>query len=151
MCNLFVLTSRAPTLTLGKITSAVRETSVSRHNGSTIMSPFKPLNTIVLSWSEGVSGGILNWAQIIAERFLSDSYASDRCCFSNLVPLQAFFPYRQWMRSRKVKIAMASVTFQNIWLTIKKTYEQIIIYNSIAQSIINPLRRTRSIIIGIKL
>ena len=41
----------------GKITPAVREASVSRHNGGKLRTPLRYLHTIVLRWSEGFQGG----------------------------------------------------------------------------------------------
>ena len=49
-----------------KITSAARETGVSRHNRSPINDPLKPLNMIVISRSEGLQGA-LNLAPYDAE------------------------------------------------------------------------------------
>ena len=41
---------------LEKLASPVRETGLFRHNGGPIEHPFKPLNMIVLRWSEGFQG-----------------------------------------------------------------------------------------------
>ena len=46
------------------------------------MAPFKPLNTIVLCWSEGT----LNWSPMMpSNASLSDSYMSDSYIFSSLI------------------------------------------------------------------
>jgi len=56
---------------LEKNTPTVRETSTSRHNGRPIKASLKPLNTIVMRWSEGG----FNWSPIMPrDASLSDIY-----------------------------------------------------------------------------
>ena len=80
---------------LGKITSAVRLTGASRSNEAPIGTPFKVFNTIVMWWSEGFQGGhqssphddspeTIPHMNPHRDASLSDSYTSDRCCFSSL-------------------------------------------------------------------
>ena len=63
---------------LQKIPSAVRETGVSRHDCKSPLYDSAPMD-------RGVSGGTLNWAQMVAERgsIPSGSCTSDRCCISS--------------------------------------------------------------------
>ena len=58
-------------------TSTTSETGISRHNVQGT-----PLSLSVRYYCDvrGVSGCVFNWAHMIAAS-LSDSYASDRCCF----------------------------------------------------------------------
>ena len=66
---------------LQKITSAGRETGVSRHVvWVQLMTSTKPRNTIMQWWYEGFQGVPM----MARNASLSDSYTSDRCCFSRL-------------------------------------------------------------------
>ena len=63
---------------------AVRETSVSRHDGVKLRVPLKPLNRIVLWWSGGFQGALNLVPMMPRDASLSDSYTSDCCWFSSL-------------------------------------------------------------------
>jgi len=60
--------------------TAVRETSLSRHNRGSIEDTLKPQNTIVQWYTGGLRGPSIVPSPMIMRRF-----ASDRCCFSKLV------------------------------------------------------------------
>ena len=72
-----------------------RGTNVSRHKGSPIKGPH--LNPSIQYWCDGPNGFrcALNWAPVMPrDASLSDSYTSDRCCFSRLVLI--FFRIMLW-------------------------------------------------------
>ena len=80
-CNSFERTLRQNYSRLDNLTSAVGETSVSRHNGGPIKGPLQPFNTIAL-WCTGGFREALNWTTMMPRNAsLSVSYTSDRCLF----------------------------------------------------------------------
>ena len=64
-----------------KFTLAVREISVSWHNGGPIKGPLKPFDAIVLWWTRGFQGHPM----MPRDASLLDKCKSHRCCFSSLV------------------------------------------------------------------
>ena len=73
-----------PEKKLEKITSAVRETRISRENGVPNKGPIKSLNKIVLWRSKGIQGAPELVPMVSRGVSPSDSCRSDQCCFSSL-------------------------------------------------------------------
>ena len=73
---------------LEKLTSSVRETAVSRHNGASIQGHFKPLDTTTLRYFRDLMWTLNQPPMITKDASLSDSCTSDCCCFSSRVGLE---------------------------------------------------------------
>ena len=71
---------------LEKLSSAVREAGVSRHNKDPLRTLLKPVNTVVFRDARGIFVGAPNRVPMMPrDGSLSDSDTSDHCCFSSLV------------------------------------------------------------------